>query len=138
MVKIDKQAIVAAIKAAEAGTSGEIRVHLVKRCGVDALTEAKKVFSRLKMHKTKLRNGVLILICIESRRFAIYGDQGIYEKTGHDFWDKTRDTMLEYLKEGHLKDGIIAGVASAGEQLKHFFPIAGQNPNELSDTITQS
>ena len=47
------QRITAAIAAAEKKTSGEIRVHLEKRCTGDPVAEAEKWFGKLRMHETQ-------------------------------------------------------------------------------------
>ena len=51
--ELDKKSVVEAIQAAEEITSGEIRVHLDKKGGKDPFIEAKRVFERLGMTKTK-------------------------------------------------------------------------------------
>ena len=137
LTKKDKEEIVEAIGRAENLTSGEIRVHLKKKCGEDVLAEAKKVFSKLRMHKTKERNAVLILIALHSKKFAILGDSGIHRHVGEDFWAQTRDTMASHFLEGRMKEGIVAGVMSAGEKLKAHFPLKADDKNELSNTITE-
>src|SRR6478609_4986122 len=68
-----------AVQAAEKNTSGEIRVCVEKTCSEDVLDRAAKYFSQLDMHKTKLRNGVLIYLATVDRKFAIIGDAGINE-----------------------------------------------------------
>lgn len=140
MVTLDKVAkaeVVEAIRQAEGLTSGEIRVHLKKKCGRDVLTEAKKVFSRLRMHRTKERNAVLIFIALESRQFAILGDRGIHERVGDLFWAETRDTMEACFTRGELKEGITAGVESVGKKLKAYFPRQAKDTDELSNTVTE-
>ena len=62
---------------AEMNTSGEIRVHIEKRCKEDVLDRASHVFSLLEMQKTELRNGVLFYLATEDKQFAILGDVGI-------------------------------------------------------------
>ncbi|MBR2145962.1 MAG: TPM domain-containing protein, partial [Muribaculaceae bacterium] len=69
----DQGRVVDAIGEAEKMTSGEIRVHLTPKCGNDVMKEAAKTFNRLKMFKTRHRNGVLIYVAFESRKFAILG-----------------------------------------------------------------
>jgi uncharacterized membrane protein len=112
-------------------------VHLKKKCGEDILGEARKVFSKLRMHKTKERNAVLIFIALQSKKFAILGDSGIHRHVGEDFWAQTRDVMMSHFREGRMKEGIIAGVMSAGERLKVHFPLKADDKNELSNTITE-
>ncbi len=58
----EEDRIIRAIQEAEKHTSGEIRVHLEKDCRKPVLDEAVRVFHKLKMDKTELRNGVLIFV----------------------------------------------------------------------------
>ena len=81
----EKQKIVDAIRLAEKNTSGEIRVHIDKTCAEDVLDRAAWWFKQLKMEKTKQRNGVLIYIATESKKFAIIGDAGINAVVHKDF-----------------------------------------------------
>ena len=140
MVSFDletKKAVVAAIIEAERKTSGQIRVHVQKKCKEGALHEAKKVFHRLKMHKTKHRNAVLIFIALEDRQFAILGDSGIHTHVGDSYWSQARDKMASYFAKGQMKEGVVAGVLSVGEKLKAHFPADAYDQNELSNEITE-
>lgn len=136
--KKSKEEIVQAISEAEDLTSGEIRVHLEPKCRGDVLQKARRLFSRLKMHRTKERNGVLIYVALDSRKFALVGDSGIHARVGDEFWSRTRDIMASYFMKGLIKEGIIAGVGNAGERLKLYFPVKSRDANELPDTITGS
>ena len=131
-----KKEIVHAITLAEKMTSGEIRVHIQSRCKEDVFHDAKKVFHRLKMHKTKERNGVLIFIALKSKKFAILGDKEIHEQVGDAFWNETRDVMIEHFKKNQIKEGIVAGIMSVGEKLKIHFPKKSDDKNELPDTVS--
>ena len=133
-----KSQIAEAILAAEKNTSGEIRVHLARGCRGEVMSEAKKVFVRLKMERTKRRNAVLIYTALDSRVFAIVGDSGIHERVGDDYWKKTRDLLTEYFSKGMITEGLIAAVASVGEKLKAHFPSSGPNADELPNTVTES
>ena len=140
MVGFDKAAkkeIEQAIDRAESRTSGEIRVHLKARAGGDVLRDARKTFSRLKMHRTRERNSVLIFIALKSRAFAIVGDEGIHARAGDAFWNATRDIMASYFAKNQIKEGILAGVLSAGDKLKENFPRKSGDINELPDTVTE-
>src|SRR5690554_778248 len=92
--KEEQDLIVKAIERAELNTSGEIRVHIESECKLDPIARAVTVFNKLKMNKTKERNGVLIYIAWKSRKFAIIGDIGIDEKVPENFWDKEREILL--------------------------------------------
>jgi len=133
----EEKRIIDAVVQAETNTSGEIRVHVEPKCkGDDAYARAVKVFEKLGMTKTKLRNGVLVYVATEDHQFAIIGDVGIDQKVAGDFWDTTKNLMLEHFKKGNLVDGIMEGVLDAGEQLKHFFPYQSDDVNELSNDIS--
>jgi uncharacterized membrane protein len=128
--------IVNAIRAAEANTSGEIRVHIEKHCREDVLDRAAYIFSKLGMHKTRLRNGVLFYLAVEDCKFAILGDAGINLKVPEDFWEGIKKEMAEKFGEGQFTDGLAVGIKKAGEQLKQHFPWQEEDVNELPDEIT--
>lgn len=133
----EKKQIVAAIAAAEMKTSGEIRVHVEPRCKVDVLTRAAEVFHKLEMHKTEKRNGVLIYLAYEDRRFAIAGDKGINDVVPADFWDTTKNEMSKYFKQGQFETGVIHGINEATKHLAAYFPHRAGDKNELSNEISE-
>src|ERR1700760_3386607 len=112
----EQQQVRAAVEAAERQTSGEIRVCVEKNCSEDVLDRAAKYFHKLDMHKTKLRNGVLIYLATVDRKFAIIGDAGINQVVPENFWDETKEAMLEQFKYGNLVEGIVIGLKRSGEQ----------------------
>ena len=132
----DKGRVVDAIGEAEKMTSGEIRVHVTPKCGDDVMKDAIKTFNRLEMYKTRHRNGVLIFIAFESRKFAILGDAGINAVVPENYWNNEKDTLLEYLKLNDPATGLCKVIASVGEKLKTFFPIEEDDENELSNEIS--
>lgn len=126
-----------AIRQAERDTSGEIRVHVDEICQDDPLDHAAYLFSELGMHRTALRNGVLIYLSWADHKLAIIGDAGIHAATGESFWQSTRDTMLAHFREERFVEGIIAGVQMAGQQLQVHFPIQPGDANELTNTVSR-
>jgi uncharacterized membrane protein len=133
----DRGRIVAAIHAAERGTSGEIRVHVQPRCGDDPVRDATRVFERLGMTRTAARNGVLIFLAVRDRRFAVIGDTAIHAALGDDFWRKTADAMTPHFARGDLAAGLEAGVEAIGHALRHHFSHQRNDTNELPDTISE-
>ena len=130
--------IVAAIKAAEDHADGEIRVHIENRCRrVTPLQRAAQVFRKLKMHKTKRDNGVLIYLAVRDHRFAIYADHGINEKVPTDFWDDIANDMEDKFRKGDFLPGLLECIHAAGRKLKHHFPRSDDDrENELPDDIS--
>lgn len=132
----EQQRIRQAIAEAEKRTSGEIRVSVEKTCSEDVLDRTAKYFHQLDMHKTKLRNGVLIYVAVVDRKFAIIGDAGINKVVSGDFWDCTKEEMLGHFKNGNIVDGVIAGIKQAGDQLGKYFPQdLGNDADELSNDV---
>lgn len=132
----EKDDIKMAIQNAELNTSGEIRVHIENTCEGDVMDRASYVFGKLKMHQTKLRNGVLIYLAVRNRKFAIIGDSGINTVVGNDFWDKAKQAMLLNFRENQFAAGLIDAITMAGEQLKKNFPYQTDDVNELPDDIS--
>jgi len=128
--------IIKAIIDAEKNTSGEIRVHLEPHAQKDSLERAAEVFDLLEMHKTKLRNGVLLYVAVEDRTLVILGDKGINDVVPSDFWESTKDVIIAEFKEGKMKQGLVDGILMAGEQLKKHFPYSKGDANELPNEIS--
>jgi uncharacterized membrane protein len=135
--KKEESEVVEAIRLAEENTSGEIRVHIEKETSIAPIDRVVEVFNMLKMENTKDRNGVLIYVAIKSKQFAIYGDHGINEKVADDFWNTTKDIMLNHFKNGNNKQALVEGILNAGQQLKHHFPYQDDDVNELSNEISK-
>lgn len=133
----EQQRIRLAIEAAEKATSGEVRICIEKKCSDEVLDRAAKYFYQLNMDKTRLRNGVLIYLATVDRKFAIIGDAGINKVVPENFWDDTKEQMLEQFKYGNLVEGIIIGINMAGLQLQKYFPYADGDTNELSNDIAE-
>src|SRR3954466_3180821 len=90
----EKHQIVEAIRAAEAKTSGEIRVHLDRHCkGGSPIEAARAMFDLLGMHATREKNGVLIYLGVHDRVFAVVGDAGLDGKLEQTFGDGVRERM---------------------------------------------
>ncbi len=136
--KEEEQAVISAIRTAETGTSGEIRVHFERRLKGEVLDNAHKIFLQLGMQQTRLRNATLIVLFLESKKFAILGDKGINDSVPDTFWDETRDLMGGFFRKGEIAHGLCAGITQIGEKLKAFFPSEEDNPNELNDELSHS
>jgi len=125
-----------AIRAAEKRTSGEIRVFIESRCSyVDPVDRAIEVFFGLKMDKTEDRNGVVLYIAMKDHQLAVFGDKGIHEKVGTEFWNKEVNKMLSSFSRENYTDGIVQIVTEIGDALVSNFPYENEDRNELPDDI---
>ncbi|MFC4230508.1 TPM domain-containing protein [Parasediminibacterium paludis] len=132
-----KERIVNAVKTAELQTSGEVRIFIESKCRfVNPIDRAKEIFDELNMYNTAERNAVLVYIAMSHRQLAIYGDVGIYQKTGATFWNEQVKTMISHFNSSDYVEGICEVVLSIGDALATHFPYDKVNDvNELPDDI---
>jgi uncharacterized membrane protein len=136
--KLEHDQIVAAIRAAESKTSGEIRVYIQRgKLKTDPLISAQKKLRRLRMDKTSERNAVLIFIAPRAHKFAVVGDKAIHEKCGEQFWQQVVDGMREHFQKEKFSRAIVEGVEEVGKLLSTHFPRTPDSSNELPDEIIE-
>jgi uncharacterized membrane protein len=125
------------IEKAEKTTSGEIRLHLEAVCSNEIPeNRAQEVFMELGMTQTKQRNAILIYLAFESKKFVLWGDQGIHERVGQDFWDKQAQFLSEQLKDGNFVFGMQKVIEQLGVALGEFFPWDNSDKDELDNSIS--
>jgi uncharacterized membrane protein len=133
--KTEEKHILSAIKEAELASSGEVRVFVESHCKGNIESRTIEIFKQLKMHKTRERNAVLIYVAIKDRRFTIFGDEGIHQKMGFQFWNAEAAILKSYFVENKIIEGLSATIISIGQILKEHFPYEADDKNELPDTI---
>lgn len=133
----DTRLIVKAIRHAEQRTSGEVRVFVESRCSwMDAMDRAAEIFFTLKMEKTEQRNAVLIYVALKDRQLAVFGDEGIHQKVGNEYWNKVVGEMLSTFNKNDYAKGIADCAIQIGEALITHFPFnRDTDKNELPDEI---
>ena len=135
IASLDQPRIVEAIHTAEQLTSGEIRVHVQPHARGEIRHVAERTFERLGMTKTAQRNGVLLFIACEEQRFVILGDEGIDANVPAGFWDEIAAKLTIRFQHREFTEGIVEAIHSAGEELRHYFPRAHDDVNELTNDI---
>ena len=133
----DKEQIVEAIRMAEKETSGEIRIYVEsKNPYMDPVDRAAEIFFKLKMQETEHRNGVLLYIAMKHKELALFGDEGIYQKAGADYWNNAVKNMIAQFTKDNISNGIEQCIKQIGETLKEKFPYSpSEDKNELPDEI---
>ena len=133
--QLQQNQIVAAIRDAEAKTSGEIRVFISRKAVEDPIPAAQAHFLKLGMDKTQHRNGVLLFVAPRTRKFAIIGDAGVHARCGDTFWRELAEEMAAHFRRSEFTTGIVHGIRKAGELLAQHFPARRGDKNELSDDV---
>lgn len=129
--------IVDAIRAAEKETSGEVRIYVESRNPfVEPLDRAREIFFSLKMENTKDRNAVLLYIAMKDHELALFGDEGIHQKVGAEYWNKAVKDMIAEFSGEHIVNGIEQCILQIGQTLKETFPyVSATDKNELPDDL---
>ena len=133
----EKQNIVDAVRSAEQRTSGEVRVFVESRCRyVNAIDRAVEIFENLQMQKTEQRNATLVYVAIKDRQLAVFGDEGIHQKVGNEYWANEVMKMINAFNRDNIAEGIRQCVLNIGEALALHFPYnRTTDKNELPDDI---
>ena len=105
--KEEEKKIIEAIRSAEGQTSGEIRVHIQKTLTLPVYEEAAKVFLKLGMNRTDLRNGVLLFIVPNKKQFAILGDSGINKVVPENFWADCKNSIHDHFSKGQFRSKLL-------------------------------
>jgi len=136
--KDSQHRIVECIKEAESKTTGEVRVYMEHHCSyMDARLRAIEIFRHLNMHKTEMRNGVLVYVALTDRQFAILGDAGIDKMAGGaDFWQQAAGMLKAQMKQNNVTEGLCECIREMGNVLSQHFPYNSAVPrNQLPDEI---
>jgi len=133
----EQQLIIGAIRNAERRTSGEVRVFVESKCSyMDAIDRAAELFLNLEMQKTNDRNAVLVYVAMKDRQLAVFGDEGIHQKVGNEFWNNEVQKMITNFNRENYAAGISEVVKDIGEALTKNFPFNNDtDKNELPDDI---
>lgn len=134
----ESRLIVKAIRHAERQTSGEVRVFVESHCRfMDALDRATELFFSLQMDKTESRNATLVYVALKDHQFALFGDEGIHQKVGKEYWERLAVELSEsFRSKDNFAEAISATVIEIGEALHKHFPFQKFiDKNELPDAI---
>ena len=132
--------IQAAVAAAEAKHSGEIRVVLETDlhmrailAGHTARDRALEVFGGLRVWDTSENNGVLIYLLFADHSVEIVADRGFNDLVRPEEWQAVCRKMEDDFHAGLWEEGTIHGVDAVGALIARHFPGASQR-NELPDS----
>jgi putative membrane protein len=96
---------------------------------------AKRAFFENSVCVTRDRTGILIYISVFEKMVVVLGDDGINSKLKQHDWDGVVKIIVEGIKNGRIKDGIVLGIKSCSEMLQKHFPVKPDDVNELSDKL---
>lgn len=128
--------LVEAIQSAENHSTGEIRIHIDSTTENNNAEVAYNVFRALCKDKTAEKNAVLFHVNFQMQYLTIIGDEGIHLKVQQQFWDRLHDKMTAEFAKKNYYTSLRNAILETGFELKKYFPINGDNPNELPNEIS--
>ena len=133
--KVDHDALVRALAAAEAATSGRIRLFVTRKRVSDPVAAAEKRFHRLGMAAHPEQNEILLYVAPISRKFAVLGDTAIHEKVGDTAWEEISAALAVHFRAGQFTEGLLNAITRAGALLALHFPAAPDQKAAAPDEI---
>ncbi|MEP2234835.1 MAG: hypothetical protein ABJM58_10585 [Alteripontixanthobacter sp.] len=87
--------------------------------------------------RTHGRTGVLLYLSMSEHRAEIVADEPIAAIVSADVWGEAMADMLAEIKQGHLAEGLAAGIRDVGVVLSEHFPRSDDDTNELPDRLIE-
>lgn len=136
------QLLTSAVRSAEQGTSGEIRVVVETSLdlwplmrGQSARERAIEVFKQEHVWDTEHNNGVLLYILLAERDAEIVADRGLNSKVSPHEWQTICAALEREVSHEGLARALSHAIERIGEILRRAFP-AVHSGNELRDEVT--
>jgi uncharacterized membrane protein len=136
-----RHAIAAAVKAAEATTSVEIVVVVREFCEASLnwcedrderlLRQAQVEFILNGADRTQEGTGVVILVALQERGFAVWAGQQILDEFDRAFLQVLASDLHERFEEGSFVQGLCEVVAAVSRKVSTKFPRRENDTNEL-------
>lgn len=133
----DRARIMEAVRDAERGHRGEIRVHVERRCpDGEPLKRAESLFAALGMNETEGGTAALLYVATDDRVACVWAGAGLFGARAPGFWDD----VVEEVAGGFLSNaparGIRVAVGRLGKLLAEVAPGDDRGGNELTDDVS--
>ncbi|MDU0342137.1 TPM domain-containing protein [Bosea rubneri] len=115
------------------GRGGRFVPGFVKRR--HAHETALREFTARGLTLTRGRTGVLLYVAVQERYAEIVADAGIDGKVDDATWKGIIEPLLAAAREGRLREGLEAAVASVGQVLAAHAPPAADDVDELPNKV---
>ncbi|MXP43136.1 TPM domain-containing protein [Allopontixanthobacter sediminis] len=87
--------------------------------------------------RTHGRTGIMIYLSMHEHRAEIVADEPIAVKVPAEVWGEAMADMLAEIRQGHIAQGIAAGIRDVGVVLAQHFPRGEDDVNELPDRLIE-
>ena len=87
------------------------------------------------LHRTENETGVLLFVSLFERRVVVLADEGIDGKVEPGFWEGIDVAVLDEVRDGSLRNGLVEAVRRVGDRLSESFPWVEGDRNEIPDRV---
>jgi putative membrane protein len=101
----------------------------------EVAARARQVFFDRRVHHTGAGNGLLVYVSLFEHIAVVLGDQTIVDTLGQPFLDELCAKLTSELHAGDPVKAITSTIVTAGARLADAWPRAGDDTNELYDTL---
>ncbi|TGK52661.1 hypothetical protein EHQ43_09340 [Leptospira bouyouniensis] len=116
----------------------KLRIQLVPRNARQYFVElrAKEAFLEEEVFRTKNRTGILIYISLFEHFVRVYPDKEIARVVPKSEWNEAVRLIVDGMKSGKKKEGIVASILFCGDLLKQYnIHVEKDDKNEISNEI---
>lgn len=135
--------IAQAVQAAEAGSSGEVRVCIEAalpwgylRRHLHTRDRAVTLFGKLRVWDTPHNNGVLLYVNLAERHVELVCDRALAQAVPPATWHAITRRACDALREGRAAAGVVQAVAECGALLREHFAQSTPRHNAMPDSPT--
>ena len=137
-----------AVTALAAGAAAALATVWIAPCARLFLTRARRqaevlqyaqaMFLETELHRTRRRDGILLLVSLFEREVVVLADRGVREKLGPGELDPVVAAVTARLRRGQLEEALRDGIAQLEAVLTgRGFRAQPGEPNELADAPVQ-
>jgi putative membrane protein len=111
-----------------------LRLLIPERAAREAAqARAYQLFAERGLHHTRARTALLIFISELEHRVVLLGDQTLDTALGHSGWTRYVELLIERIRSGRARDGILEIIEQLEPQLAFIAPRTEGDINELPD-----
>jgi putative membrane protein len=103
-----------------------------------AQARAFQLFAERGLHGTRGRTALLVFVSELEHRVVMMGDHTIHERLGQKGWDEDVALLLDYIRKGQTRVGLIAVLERLAPELESVAPRDADDTNELPDAVLRS
>lgn len=96
---------------------------------------AEEAFYAHRLHETREKSGVLILLSLMEHRVQLLADAGIHQRVSAETWEKLVQQIASGVKEGRPFEALQGAIDACGQLLAEHFPKRPDDTDELPNQL---